>query len=61
MVWTAEAGMRKNDASPMLNVINPSIKKSHRHPAQLLIPSMCRRPNAIKDVTIPVTERVVQK
>jgi hypothetical protein len=31
-VWTADAGMRKNDVKPITRVIRPSIRNSHLHP-----------------------------
>lgn len=75
-VSTAEAGIRKNDASPMRRVIKPSIRKSHLytlesvvdagdgtdlHPAHPRTPRMWRMPNAMNDVTIVVKDRAVQK
>lgn len=61
LVWTAEAGIMKNEPRPTERVIMPSMRKSQRQPAQLCTPSRWKMAKARREVTIPVTERVAQK
>ena len=61
MVCTAEAGIMKKEERPMVRVMRPSIRKSQRQPAQPATPRRWRRAKARREVTIVVTERVVQK
>jgi len=53
--------MLKKEARPMVRVIRPSIRNSHRHPAQPLMPRRWRTANARSEVMIVVRESVVQK
>jgi hypothetical protein len=51
----------KKEATPMVRVMRPSIRKSQRQPAQPATPRRWRRAKARREVTIVVNERVVQK
>ena len=51
----------KKDARPMHKVMRPSTRNIHCHPAQPLMPRMCSRPKAMRDVMMEVEDRVVQK
>jgi hypothetical protein len=51
----------KKDPKPTERVISPSIRKSHRHPAQPLTPLRWKMAKARSDVTIEVTDKLVQK
>lgn len=44
----------------MHRVIRPSIMNSHRQPAQPLVPPKCKIAKARSEVTMDVTERLVQ-
>ncbi len=44
-----------------VNVIIPSIRNNHRHPAQPKTPRRRNNAKANRDVTTPVADKVVQK
>ncbi len=60
-VCTIDAGMLKKEAMPMLKVMRPSMRNSHRQPAHPLTPPRCRMAKARSEVVMVVIERVVQK
>jgi len=51
----------KNEESPTMRVIAPSMRKSHLQPAQPATPRMWSKAKARREVMIVVVERVVQK
>jgi hypothetical protein len=60
-VCTADAGIRKKEATPMRNVIRPSNRNSQRQPAMPATPCMWKMPKAKSEVTMVVMLKAVQK